>query len=76
MTYLISIDPDTKEYIARFANLSKPVGRGESLFAAIDDLERKLVSKEQGIMIDNAVTTVPAEYVKPKQEDIVLAKAI
>jgi hypothetical protein len=49
MSYFVSIDPDTKEYFARLSNSqqqsSSAIGKGDSLYAAIDDLENKLKGK-------------------------------
>ena len=50
MTYIINFDQSSGKFIVRSTEEPSLVGQGEHLFAAIDDLEKKIVSKKRETM--------------------------
>ena len=46
MTYIINFDQSSGKFIVRSTEEPSLVGRGEHLFAAIDELENKIASKK------------------------------
>jgi hypothetical protein len=42
LSYIVTIDEDSGEYEVRRSGYSFPVGRGDSLYDALDDIEMKL----------------------------------
>ncbi len=54
MTYIINFDQTSCKVIVKSTEEPNLVGRGEHLFAAIDDLEKKMVSKKRETMHERA----------------------
>ena len=50
MTYIVNFDRDSGKFIVRYPEEPLAVGQGKDLYAAIDDLERKLESEQNKII--------------------------